>query len=92
MEDGRATRIQGDPEHPVTRGFLCAESGQVSGSRVLAERVLSPMRRVNPKGTGFAPSTPGVESLIKLEWMVLCVPELLPRGSIGHDSVAMAEI
>src|SRR6202042_3223014 len=24
IEDGRATRIQGDPEHPVTRGFLCA--------------------------------------------------------------------
>ena len=25
VEDGRATRIQGDPEHPVTRGFLCAK-------------------------------------------------------------------
>ncbi len=23
VEDGRATRIQGDPDHPVTRGFLC---------------------------------------------------------------------
>src|ERR1700685_1710555 len=25
IDDGRATRIQGDPEHPVTRGFLCAK-------------------------------------------------------------------
>jgi len=22
VEDGRATRVQGDPAHPVTRGFL----------------------------------------------------------------------
>ena len=25
VEDGRATKIQGDPAHPVTRGFLCAK-------------------------------------------------------------------
>ena len=25
VEDGRATRVQGDPAHPVTRGFLCAK-------------------------------------------------------------------
>jgi anaerobic selenocysteine-containing dehydrogenase len=25
VENGRATRIQGDPAHPVTRGFLCAK-------------------------------------------------------------------
>jgi anaerobic selenocysteine-containing dehydrogenase len=25
VQDGRATKIQGDPDHPVTRGFLCAK-------------------------------------------------------------------
>jgi len=25
IEDGRATRIEGDPDHPVTRGFLCGK-------------------------------------------------------------------
>ena len=25
VEDGRATRVAGDPEHPFTRGFLCAK-------------------------------------------------------------------
>ncbi len=25
VESGRATRIQGDPDHPFTRGFLCAK-------------------------------------------------------------------
>ena len=23
VEDGRVTRVVGDPDHPVTRGFLC---------------------------------------------------------------------
>ena len=30
VEDGRATKIQGDPEHPITRGFLCAQSCEIS--------------------------------------------------------------
>ena len=25
VENGRAIRIAGDPEHPVTRGFLCTK-------------------------------------------------------------------
>src|SRR5438093_233391 len=25
VQDGRATRLRGDPEHPITRGFLCAK-------------------------------------------------------------------
>src|SRR3954468_864594 len=50
--DGRAVRVAGDPEHPVTAGFLC---GKVSNylDRVYAEdRVLEPLVRVGPKGAG----------------------------------------
>ena len=49
VEDGRATRVAGDPEHPVTRGFLC---GKVSN---YLERVYSPERILHPlvrKGGG----------------------------------------
>src|SRR5215213_6268932 len=45
VEDGRATRVQGDPEHPITHGFLC---GKVSNylDRVYAdERLLHPLVR-----------------------------------------------
>src|SRR4051794_37797814 len=47
---GRATAVAGDPEHPVTAGFLC---GKVSNylDRVYAEdRVLDPLVRVGAKG------------------------------------------
>jgi anaerobic selenocysteine-containing dehydrogenase len=50
IQDGRATKIQGDPEHPVTRGFLCAKVAKYLDRVYSRERVLYPMRRVGPKG------------------------------------------
>ncbi|MGB9074692.1 MAG: molybdopterin-dependent oxidoreductase [Terriglobales bacterium] len=50
IEDGRATKIQGDPEHPVTRGFLCAKVAKYLDRVYSPDRVLYPMRRVKPKG------------------------------------------
>ncbi len=50
MEDGRATKIQGDPGHPMTRGFLCAKVAKYLDRVYSPDRVLYPMRRVGPKG------------------------------------------
>jgi anaerobic selenocysteine-containing dehydrogenase len=51
VEDGRATRIQGDPEHPITRGFLCAKVAKYLDRVYSPDRVLYPLRRAAPKGT-----------------------------------------
>src|SRR5437899_10802735 len=51
VEDGRATRIQGDPGHPVTRGFLCAKVAKYLDRVYSPDRALYPMRRVQPKGS-----------------------------------------
>ena len=53
VEDGRATKIQGDPNHPVTRGFLCAKVAKYLDRVYSPGRVLYPMRRVTPKGEGY---------------------------------------
>ena len=50
VEDGRATRIQGDPLHPVTRGFLCGKVAKYLDRVYSPDRVLYPMRRIGPKG------------------------------------------
>jgi anaerobic selenocysteine-containing dehydrogenase len=50
VEDGRATKIQGDPEHAVTRGFLCAKVAKYLDRVYSPDRVMYPMRRVGPKG------------------------------------------
>jgi anaerobic selenocysteine-containing dehydrogenase len=50
IDDGCATRIQGDPKHPVTRGFLCAKVAKYLDRVYSPDRVLYPMRIVGPKG------------------------------------------
>src|SRR5277367_1128548 len=60
VEDGRATKVQGDPGHPVTRGFLCAKVAKYLDRVYSPDRVLYPMRRVAAKGAvaaqrSFAP-------------------------------------
>ncbi|MHB1297253.1 MAG: molybdopterin-containing oxidoreductase family protein [Gemmatimonadaceae bacterium] len=58
VEGGRATRIQGDPEHPFTQGFLCTKVNRYIERTYHADRVLTPLRRVGPKGAGqFVPAT-----------------------------------
>lgn len=49
---GRATRVQGDPTHPVTRGFLCGKVAKYLDRVYAPDRLLYPMRRRlgNPKG------------------------------------------
>src|ERR1700685_3703338 len=51
VEDGRATKIQGDPDHPVTRGFLCGKVTKYVDRVYSPDRVLYPMRRIAAKGT-----------------------------------------
>src|SRR5262245_18069415 len=58
VEDGRLLRLQGDPAHPMTRGYACAKVSRDHETVASAERVLTPLRRTGPKGSGrFAPIT-----------------------------------
>ncbi|MBA3853418.1 MAG: molybdopterin oxidoreductase [Gemmatimonas sp.] len=50
VEDGRATRIQGDKDHPFTQGFLCTKVNRYLERTYHADRVLTPLKRVGPKG------------------------------------------
>jgi anaerobic selenocysteine-containing dehydrogenase len=52
IEDGRATSLHGDPEHPVTRGFLCAKVTQYLDREYSPDRLLYPQKRIGAKGEG----------------------------------------
>ena len=52
VENGRAVRIAGDGEHPFTQGFLCAKVNRYIERTYHPERLLHPMRRSGPKGSG----------------------------------------
>ena len=58
VENGRAVRIQGDPDHPFTQGFLCAKVNRYLERTYHPDRLTVPLRRVGPKGSGqYAPAT-----------------------------------
>ena len=52
VENGRATKVAGDPDHPVTRGFLCTKVNKYVDRTYHRDRLLKPLKRVGPKGTG----------------------------------------
>ncbi len=52
VEDGRAVRVQGDPNHPFTAGFLCAKVNRYLERTYHPDRLLHPLKRVGRKGRG----------------------------------------
>ena len=52
VEDGRATRIAGDPDHPFTRGFLCTKVNKYLERTYHEGRLLYPQIRAGAKGEG----------------------------------------
>src|SRR5262245_45057517 len=52
VENGRGTKLRGNPDHPVTRGFLCGKVAQYLEREYSPDRLLYPQRRIGPKGEG----------------------------------------
>jgi anaerobic selenocysteine-containing dehydrogenase len=52
VEDGVAVKIQGDPDMPFTAGTLCTKVAHYLERTYAPERLLHPLRRSGPKGSG----------------------------------------
>ncbi|KQZ34663.1 molybdopterin-dependent oxidoreductase [Duganella sp. Root1480D1] len=52
VEDGVATEVKGDPDHPTTAGVLCTKVSRYTERTYSPDRLLYPMRRVGRKGEG----------------------------------------
>ena len=52
VQDGVAIRVQGNPDHKPTAGVLCNKVSHYAERVYHPERLLHPMRRVGPKGSG----------------------------------------
>ena len=58
VENGRAIRVQGNPQHPMTDGVLCTKVSRYTERTYHPDRILQPLKRVGPKGAGqFTPVT-----------------------------------
>jgi anaerobic selenocysteine-containing dehydrogenase len=52
VENGVATEIKGDPDHPTTAGVLCTKVSRYIDRTYHPDRLLTPLRRVGRKGEG----------------------------------------
>ena len=56
VQDGRAIRVQGNPAHRHTDGALCTKVSRYTERSYHPDRILTPLRRTGPKGSGqFTP-------------------------------------
>jgi anaerobic selenocysteine-containing dehydrogenase len=52
VDQGRVVKLEGDPAHPITRGFACVKMVHYPSRQEHPDRLLRPMKRQGPKGAG----------------------------------------
>jgi anaerobic selenocysteine-containing dehydrogenase len=52
VQNGVAIKVQGNPAHPHTAGSLCTKVSRYTERTYHPERILQPLKRVGPKGSG----------------------------------------
>ncbi|MGG5254476.1 molybdopterin-dependent oxidoreductase [Neobacillus sp. SM06] len=47
VEDGKVTKVNGDPDHPITKGKICSRGRMLADRANGSERLLFPLKQVN---------------------------------------------
>ncbi|CAN5306262.1 molybdopterin oxidoreductase family protein [soil metagenome] len=96
VQDGVAIKVQGDPDHPPTHGALCTKVSRYPERTYHADRVLHPMKRNGPKGSGHFVQTTWAEALAdiasKLEAIAARDPQaIVPYSYAGTMGLLQSE-
>lgn len=84
VSEGRAKKIEGNPDHPVNRGRLCARGQAILQELYHPDRVQQPLKRSGPRGSGEFQKISWAEGLSLLSARL---KEL--QQSQAHDHLAM---
>jgi anaerobic selenocysteine-containing dehydrogenase len=91
VEDGKLVEVTGDPDHPMTRGGLCVKLKNFAEHHYNPDRLLYPMKRVGPKGSGQFERISWDEALaeIKRRWTAIIdeygSQAIMPHAYLGHQ-------
>ena len=70
LKDGRIRYIEGNRDHPVNRGVLCAKGSAGLMSHYSPARLTTPLLRVGPRGSGVFKEIGWDEAMaIATEWL-----------------------
>ncbi len=67
-EEGRAIKVEGDPAHPVTQGFLCGKVAKYLDRVYAPDRILYPLRRKPGAAKQPLPRGREHESFERVSW------------------------
>jgi anaerobic selenocysteine-containing dehydrogenase len=67
-EEGRAVKVEGDPSHPVTRGFLCGKVTKYLDRVYALDRILYPLKRKPGTQKGPRPRGREHEAFERVSW------------------------
>ena len=93
VEDGRLTDVRGNPDHPMTRGALCGKLKDFDRHHYNPDRILYPMRRAGPKGSGQFERITWDEALSEIHRRFGAIIErhgaeaILPYNYLGNEGV-----
>lgn len=97
VQDGVATRMSGDKDHPFTQGGLCAKVNHYLDRVYHPDRVLHPLKRIGAKGEGRFERVSWDEALadIAARWTQVTAEfgaeAILPYSSAGVQGLVQQE-
>ncbi|HEY9576756.1 MAG TPA: molybdopterin oxidoreductase family protein [Pseudobacillus sp.] len=96
-KDGKIVQIEGDPNHPITKGSICNKVRNMGERLYDHKRIKTPLKRIGPKGKGEFVSISWKEAIetIAIQWKNLISEEgpesILPYSFYGNMGKLSAE-
>lgn len=85
VEDGVATEVKGDPDHPTTQGVLCTKVSRYVERTYHPDRILHPLRRVGKKGEGKFERISWDEALDTIAGRLQSIAARDPQGILPYS-------
>ncbi|ACK52317.1 molybdopterin oxidoreductase Fe4S4 region [Methylocella silvestris BL2] len=93
VKNGKLVEVTGDKNHPMTQGRLCVKLKDFASHHYNPDRILTPMKRVGPKGSRqFEPIIwDEALSTIRDKWSGVIAEygsqAIMPHAYLGHQGV-----